>query len=130
MMAQALALQAAKIAHARASSLRFPWPVSKKRPCGICHDHFRTLRAEVAVGCRRLHISSRVEPRYDVGEHHLNVLVRLARCEAVPHPRVQLHGLVRGACSLVQRPAHLRIGHRVCLAVQHEERQCHLHNIQ
>jgi hypothetical protein len=49
----------------------------------------------------------------------------------VPHPRVQLDGLVGAGRALVQRAAHLRVRHRVGLAVQDEERQRHLRpNIQ
>ena len=67
-----------------------------------------------------------VEPGDDVGEDGLHVLVGLPSGEAVPHPRVELDGLVGARRALVQGAAHLRVRHRVGLAVQDEERQLHL----
>ena len=46
-----------------------------------------------------------VEPGDDVGEESLHGLVGLAGGEAVPHPWVELDGLVRAAHSLVSRTA-------------------------
>lgn len=77
-----------------------------------------------------------VEPGDDVGEDGVDVVVGLAGGEAVPHPRVELDGLVGAGGALVQRTAHLRVRHRVGLAVQDEERHAHLppttknHNVQ
>ena len=46
-----------------------------------------------------------VEPGDDVGEDSLHGLVGLAGGEALPHPWVELDGLVRAAHSLVSRTA-------------------------
>jgi hypothetical protein len=67
-----------------------------------------------------------VEPGDDVEEDGIHVLVGLAGGEAVPHPRVEFDGFVGAGRPLVQRAAHLRVCHRVGLAVQDEERQLHL----
>lgn len=67
-----------------------------------------------------------VEPGDDIGEDGLHVLVGLPSGEAVPHPWVELDGLVGAGRVLVKGPAHLRVRHRVGLAVQDEERQLHL----
>ena len=67
-----------------------------------------------------------VEPRDNVREHQLHVLVRLAGGEAVPHPRVELDGLVGAGRALVEGAADLGVGHRVGLTVQDEEWHRHL----
>lgn len=67
-----------------------------------------------------------VEPRDDVREHQLHVVIRLAGGEAVPHPGVELDGLVGAGRALVQGAADLGIGDRVGLTVQDEEWHRHL----
>ena len=62
-----------------------------------------------------------VQPRYDVGKDNLDVLVGLAGRQAMPHPGVELNGLVSAAGFLVQCSAHFRVCHCVCLPMQYKE---------
>lgn len=71
-------------------------------------------------------MGSVVEPSDDVGEDFLHVIVGLAGSEAMPHAGVERDGLVDAAGPLVERSAHLRVGHRVRLPVQHQEGKIHL----
>lgn len=67
-----------------------------------------------------------IEPRDNVGEHQLHILIRLAGGETVPHSGVELDGLVGAGCPLIQGSADLWVGHSVSLTVQDEERDPHL----
>jgi hypothetical protein len=62
-----------------------------------------------------------VEPRDDVGEDQVHVLIRLAGGEAVPHARIELDDLVGAGCALVEGATDLWVGHRIGLAMQDEE---------
>jgi len=68
---------------------------------------------------------SMLEPRDHVGEHALDVL-RPFTHEHVPHPGVQLQGLVPARRPLVQQLAPMGIGYDVVGAVHDQERQRHL----
>ena len=67
-----------------------------------------------------------VEPRENVREHQLHIFVRLTGGETMPHPRVELEGLVGASWALVEGTADLRVGHCVCLAVENKEWHPHL----
>lgn len=69
-----------------------------------------------------------VQPRYDVGKDNLDVLVGLAGGQAVPHPGVELDGLVSAAGFFIQCSAHFRVCHCVCLSMQYKEWKRHLLN--
>ena len=62
-----------------------------------------------------------IEPCNNVREHQLYILIRLTGSKAVPHPRIELDGLVSACCPLIQGSADIWVGHRVSLAVQDEE---------
>lgn len=129
---QPAAFQSAQVAPAAGLS---PWGPLWSAHCGGGGQPLDAVTAQVREGrgpdahgaiVDRLLLAVLLEPGDDVSEDDLDVVVRLAGCEAVPHSWVQSYGLVPAAGLLVQCLAHLRVRHHVCFPVQHEERQVYL----